>query len=105
MELKIKEFRKELQISQQELADRIKTSQRNISNWENGDFEPDCETILRLADALDVTVDELFGREELNCEERKSKRIDYAILQILSEFSDTQKLTILQFLREMKNTK
>lgn len=104
MRLKIKEFRKELQLSQSELAEKIETTQRNISNWESGDFEPDCETILRLAEVLDVTIDELFGREVLSQEDRKSKGIDYTILQTLSEFSETQKLTFLHFLREIANS-
>lgn len=105
MKLKIIEFRKELQLSQRELAEKIKTSQRNISNWENGEFEPDCEAIVRLADTFDVTIDELFGRETYNHDDKQNKRIDYAILQILDEFSESQKLTLLQFLREIAQSR
>ncbi len=104
MKLKIKEYRKEMQLSQRELAEKIETTQRNISNWENGDFEPDCEAILRLADTLDITIDELFGREPFNQKDQKAKGIDYTILQILNGLSETQKLTLLQFLREITNS-
>ena len=31
---------------------------------ENGSSEPDCETLVRLADVFGVTMDELFGRNE-----------------------------------------
>lgn len=63
MRLKIKELREEYRITQKELAQRIDNVQRNVSNWENGTSEPDCETILRLAELFDVSIDELFGRE------------------------------------------
>ncbi|MBQ7913830.1 MAG: helix-turn-helix transcriptional regulator, partial [Clostridia bacterium] len=63
MKLRIKELREELQLTQKELAEKIGNVQRNISNWESGASEPDCETILKLSEIFDVTIDELFGRE------------------------------------------
>ncbi len=46
MKLKIRELREEYQLTQKELAQKISNVQRNVSNWENGTSEPDCETIL-----------------------------------------------------------
>lgn len=63
MKLKIKELREENGLTQKELAAKIGNMQRNISNWENGIIEPDCTTILKLADVFNVSIDELFGRE------------------------------------------
>ncbi len=63
MTLRIREYREELQLSQSELAKRISNVQRNVSNWENGISEPDCATILKLAEIFEITIDELFGRE------------------------------------------
>lgn len=65
MVLKIKQLREENGMTQKELADRVGNVQRNVSNWEIGASEPDCETIVRLAEVFGVTLDELFGREEL----------------------------------------
>ncbi len=64
MQLKIKELREEYGITQYELAEKIGNAQRNISNWEKGVSEPDCETILKLADIFKISLDELFGRNE-----------------------------------------
>ena len=64
MIIRIKELREELGLTQKELAAKIGNVQRNISNWENGSSEPDCETLVRLADVFGVTMDELFGRNE-----------------------------------------
>lgn len=63
MKLKIRELREEKNLTQKELAAMIGNVQRNISNWENGLNEPDCESIVKLADVFDVTLDELFGRD------------------------------------------
>ena len=64
MIIRIKELREEFGLTQKELAAKIGNVQRNISNWENGSSEPDCETLVRLADDFGVTMDELFGRNE-----------------------------------------
>ncbi len=76
MVIRIKELREEFQLTQKELADKIGNVQRNVSNWENGTSEPDCETLLRLADVFGVTLDELFGRNrtEINETLKKSTR-------------------------------
>lgn len=63
MRLKIKELREENGFTQRQLAVRLGNAQRNVSNWEIGTSEPDCETILKLADIFKVSIDELFGRE------------------------------------------
>lgn len=65
MEMKIRKFRKEMHLTQVELAERLGTTQRNISNWEIGARMPDLETMIRLADFFDVSVDELIGRTML----------------------------------------
>jgi len=63
MKLRIKELREEFMMTQKELAQKIENEQRNISNWENGASEPDCETILKIAQVFNVSIDELFGKE------------------------------------------
>lgn len=63
MKLKIRELREEKGLTQKELAALIGNVQRNISNWENGSHEPDCESIVKLADVFGVSLDELFGRD------------------------------------------
>lgn len=65
MKLKIKELREEFGLTQKELANKLSNTQRNISNWENGVSEPDCETILKIADLFEVSLDELFYRENI----------------------------------------
>ena len=44
----IKKYRSELQISQEQLADRIYVSRQTISNWENEKSYPDVNSLVLL---------------------------------------------------------
>ncbi len=96
MILKIKELREEFQITQKELADKIGNVQRNVSNWENGTSEPDCETLLRLADIFGVTLDELFGRNE--SEILKLDNAEYPFYKLIRRLNDEQTEALKHFL-------
>lgn len=57
----IKTARKRLKITQKELATRLGIAEITIRKYENGDREPNLETIEKLALALDITPYELLG--------------------------------------------
>ena len=56
----LKAHRKELGISQDELAEKIFVSRQSISNWENNKSNPDIHTLLLLAETFGVSLDELI---------------------------------------------
>lgn len=51
-------------ITQYALAKRLNICQSTISNWLHGKKEPSIESLWKLADYFDVTVDYLIGREK-----------------------------------------
>ena len=53
--------RKRQGMSQQALAEEIHVVRQTISKWEKNLSVPDADALTRLADALDVTVQELLG--------------------------------------------
>lgn len=57
----IKRARINKKISQQYVADVINTSRTNITKYENGQLEPNLETIGMLAELYEVSTDWLFG--------------------------------------------
>ncbi len=67
---KIRELRKERKITQGELAEVLNTTTSNVSGWECGKWQPDNDTLIKLAEIFNVSVDELLGRDELTPEER-----------------------------------
>ena len=58
----LKSLREERGMRQQELAEKLNTTQRKISYWENGKTQPDLEDLCRIAEFFEITVDELLGR-------------------------------------------
>lgn len=59
--LRIREVRKSKKITAKELANHIKVVESTMSLYENGKREPDFETLLKIANYLDVSVDYLLG--------------------------------------------
>ena len=60
MENKIRDLRKALGLSQEELAKRCKVSRQTINAIENNKYDPTLALAFKLAQELGTTVDELF---------------------------------------------
>ncbi|HIU97156.1 MAG TPA: helix-turn-helix transcriptional regulator [Candidatus Ornithoclostridium faecigallinarum] len=59
----VRAMRENSRLTQQQLADKLSVTQRKVSYWESGKIEPDLESLWKLADFFDVTIDELVGRQ------------------------------------------
>ena len=57
---RLKEIRKEKNISQQELADMVGVSRNTISSLETGQYEPTAKLAFVLAIALDLKFEDIF---------------------------------------------
>ena len=57
---KLKEFRKEMKISQQELAQLVGVRRETIVHLENNRYNPSLEMALKIAEIFDCHVEELF---------------------------------------------
>lgn len=68
----IKRYRTEMNLSQEELAEKIYVTRQSVSNWENEKNYPDIQTILRMASLFDVSLEQLIRgdlkmmKEEIN---------------------------------------
>ena len=62
---RIKDLMMTERLSQYALAKSINVSQSTICNWLNGKKEPSVESLWKLADFFDVSVDYLIGRKEI----------------------------------------
>lgn len=61
---RIAELRRIRGMKQDELAELAKISRISIARYESGKMEPGVFALSRIADALEVTTDELIGRTE-----------------------------------------
>ena len=58
---KIKIARVEMDMTQTDLADKIKTKQKSISRYENGESVPSLETMAKIAKILKKSVDHFIN--------------------------------------------
>ena len=58
---KIKKYRKEMELTQEGLADAIGVTVGAVSKWENGNTVPDIMTMMQLANFFNISMDELLG--------------------------------------------
>ena len=57
---KIKKYRESLNLSQEELADKIFVTRQTISNWETDKNYPDIKSISLLCNLFDVSLDQFI---------------------------------------------
>ncbi|MBO4594700.1 MAG: helix-turn-helix transcriptional regulator [Clostridia bacterium] len=62
--MKLRELRKEREISQLKLALDLNMNQNSISRYETGEREADYRTLIAFADYFDVSIDYLLGRTD-----------------------------------------
>lgn len=94
----IKECRKELGITQYELADKLNVSFKTISKWECGKGLPDVSLLLPLCNELKISVNELLSGERLLNEEYKEKAEDNLIDIIKKEREENKKKIMIEVL-------
>lgn len=59
--MRLKEIRNIRGFSQQYLSEKLNVKQTTISSYETGTTEPSLENLIKLADALEVSIDTLLG--------------------------------------------
>lgn len=78
----ILQLRKEKNMTQKELAEKLGVTDRAISKWENGRGMPELSLIKPLCEILDVPVNELLSGERL-VEDNYQQRLEENILNTI----------------------
>lgn len=80
-----KALRKAKGLSQEELAIKLNVVRQTVSKWEKAMSVPDAGMLIKIADALDTTVNVLLGEETPEPEEQESLKAIAAKLELLNE--------------------
>ena len=86
--------RKELNLTQEQLAERLGVSNKTISKWETGKCMPDYAVVKSLCEELKISVSELMDGEEAD---DKSVRVydDEQILDLLRRTQELEKQKVM----------
>lgn len=90
-------LRKECNLTQQDIADKLNISYQAISKWENDLTSPDIDCLIELSNILNVSLDELLGKEDTKVSyspisERKD--INKLMFKIIVNSSDGDQVNI-----------
>ena len=92
---RLKELRKEQCLSQDKLAELLNVSRQSYSRYENGISEPELNTIVKIADIFNVSLDYLLCRTNnkynLNMLNKYNKDIFIKLSEIINEYEFTKK--------------
>lgn len=69
----IAELRKEKNLTQEQLAEKLGVTSKSISRWENGKTMPDVSLFEPLCKELDITINELLSGEKIDTEKYQEK--------------------------------
>jgi len=86
-------LRKKKKLSQAALGKLINTSGDVIGRYERGDITPSIDVVAKIADTLEVSIDYLIGKSNLQLDREAIKR-----LESISELSEQNKSFILNMI-------
>ena len=97
---RIKELRLGKELKQVELAQIIGMSQSSLSGYESGKIEPDQETLIRLSEFFDVSIDYLLGisnvKKALTLEQVDAKELQ-RLKELVEHLTPEQQEELLRY--------
>ena len=85
----IQSKRKDMDLTQSDLAEKLGITDRAISKWENGVCLPDASNIFELCNILKISVNDLFNGEETM--ENKNGKTEKMLVEMLEQKQLTEK--------------
>ncbi|MCI6467245.1 MAG: helix-turn-helix domain-containing protein [Faecalicatena sp.] len=76
-------LRKGMDLTQEQLAEKINVSRQSVSKWESGQAVPELEKIVALSEVFDITIDYLLKPSEIDELSVKTEMLEKQQQQIL----------------------
>ena len=95
-------LRKELNLTQEELAKKIGYTRTAVSAWEIGRNEPSNADTIKLANFFGVTTDYLLGKSDVRNYDKDEQDFRFAYHKETEGLTDEEIADALRFYKEMK---
>lgn len=86
----IAKLRKEKDLTQRELAEKLLITEKSISKWECGKCLPDVSTMIPLCEILQISVNELLSGEKIETDQYKKMAEENLLKQTSREQQDAR---------------
>ena len=104
--IRLKDVRNKFKMQQKDVCLSLNIPQNTYSQYENGKREPDSETLSRIADFFNVSVDYLLGRTDepsVKSLDEQLEGIDFALWGEVRDLTDEEKQDIINFAKFTKS--
>lgn len=95
---RIRQYREEKSLSQEELADNAGISWRHLNYVEHGERKISVGVLIALANALDVTANDLLADHLTG----SNKTFNDEVIELLTDCTPAEKAILMDMLRHMK---
>ena len=92
---RLKLLRNQRKLTQGRMAEILGVSLRMYCRWEAGEAMPYADTLVKIADALQVTADELLGRDELKPEHQIHNAELHRLYQQVDQLTDEDQQALI----------
>lgn len=90
----IQKMRKEQQLTQRQIADKLNISDKTVSKWETGNGLPEVGLMLPLCSLLHINVNELLSGERLDGQKYQEKA-EVNIMDLLKEKAEAKRKIVI----------
>ena len=91
---KLKTLRKQRGLTQKELAEKLFLSQSSITRFEKDEILPTSETLSKIANYFDVSIDFLLDRPQ--SPQKKNSNLEKALNEAIEELKDEETLLFMK---------
>lgn len=95
---KVKEIREQKFMTQVELAEHCRTTAQYLSQIEHGKKQPSLQTLVGIAETLEISMDELLGGNQV----RNQKLYQNELGELLEDCSPYEKRVLYELIRDTK---
>ncbi|MBQ9265953.1 MAG: helix-turn-helix transcriptional regulator [Bacilli bacterium] len=97
---RLKLYRKRAGLSQEQFASALNVKQYNVSDYEVGRSEPSIELLIKIAQVLNISIDELVGNDNAPLSVEGKEKI---LLETIERLPDEDKSKAVDFAIEVIN--
>ena len=99
---RLKELRIEKGLLQSDIAKIINKSERTVGFYESGERDMNTETLAKLSDFFNVTIDYLLGKSDIRNPDKETQEFYFAYHKEMNGLTDEEIADALRFYKEMK---
>lgn len=85
----LKELRKEKELTQEQLSEKLGVTNRSISRWENGANMPDLDLVIEIVNYFDISIEEFLDGERRT--DMIDKKTEETVLKV-DDYSSEEKM-------------